>query len=75
MTLTQTYKKSIDRAVDDIIKESMARGEFDNLSGTGKPLKNTEHESHVDTFTVNLNKVLINNGFAPEWIMIEKEIR
>ena len=30
---------------------------------------------NVDSTTRRLNKVLIDSGFAPEWISLEKEIR
>ena len=31
-------KNAMERLVEDLISESMAKGDFDNLSGTGKPL-------------------------------------
>ncbi|XP_042879067.1 dnaJ homolog subfamily C member 28-like [Penaeus japonicus] len=65
----------IDRIVDDMIQEAMARGDFDNLSNAGKPLESRNHNPYVDTVTHKLNEVLINNGYAPEWVMLEKEIR
>ncbi|KAK7080439.1 subfamily C member [Halocaridina rubra] len=65
----------IDRIVEDIIQEAIAKGDFDNLSNAGKPLKHQNHNPYVDTVTHKLNEVLINNGYAPEWIMLEKEIR
>lgn len=68
-------KNSMDRIVEDLISESMAQGHFDNLSGKGKPLKYTEHNPFVDSMTHNLNKVLIQDGYAPQWIMLEKDIR
>lgn len=66
---------TIDRIVEDLIQESMSKGEFDNLSGKGKPLDYTERNPLVDTMTHNINKILINNGYAPQWITLEKEIR
>lgn len=65
----------IDRVVDDLIRESMQRGDFDNLSGSGKPLKYSDHNPFIDLTTHNINKILVNNGFKPEWIMLSKEIR
>jgi DnaJ family protein C protein 28 len=53
----------------------MSKGEFENLSGKGKPLDYNERNPLVDTMTHNINKILINNGYAPEWITLEKEIR
>jgi len=67
--------KMIDRVVDDLIRESMQKGEFDNLKGAGRPLDYSAHNPMVDTTTHNLNKIMVNNGFKPEWIMLGKEIR
>lgn len=65
----------IDRMVDDMIQEAMAKGDFDNLSNAGKPLKERPVNPYVDTVTHRINEVLINNGYAPEWVLLEKEIR
>lgn len=40
------YSKVIDRLVEDLILEAMSKGEFKNLSGSGKPLK-LEQELYV----------------------------
>jgi DnaJ family protein C protein 28 len=63
--------------VEDLIQESMQRGEFNNLPGCGKPLKYdiTKHNPYVDTMTHKLNEILIQNGFVPEWVLCEKELR
>ena len=59
-----------------MIQESMARGDFENLSGQGKPLKHDSNfNPYIDFTTHKLNQVLIDNGFTPEWILLEKEIR
>lgn len=66
----------MDRLVEDLIQESMSRGEFDNLSGSGKPLpQKIDYNPYVDFTTHKMNQVLIDNGFAPEWITLQKEIR
>ncbi|XP_059162104.1 dnaJ homolog subfamily C member 28-like [Physella acuta] len=65
----------IDRVVDDMIRESMQKGDFDNLSGSGKPLEKSDYNPYIDPTTHNINKILVNNGFKPEWIMLSKEIR
>ncbi|RUS70008.1 hypothetical protein EGW08_022225 [Elysia chlorotica] len=65
----------IDRVVDDLIRESMQRGDFDNLSGKGKPLDHSDYNPFIDLTTHNINKIMVNNGFKPEWIMLSKEIR
>ncbi|KAJ2948882.1 hypothetical protein O0L34_g5812 [Tuta absoluta] len=67
-------KYGFDRLVEDLIQESMSKGEFENLSGKGKPLKDQNLNPYVDFTTHKLNEVLINNGFTPEWIMMSREI-
>ncbi|KAJ0176841.1 hypothetical protein K1T71_008020 [Dendrolimus kikuchii] len=67
-------KYGFDRLVEDLIQESMSKGEFENLSGKGKPLKDQNTNPYVDFTTHKLNEVLINNGFTPEWITMSKEI-
>ncbi|XP_026492130.2 dnaJ homolog subfamily C member 28 [Vanessa tameamea] len=67
-------KYGFDRLVEDLIQESMSKGEFENLSGKGKPLKDQNRNPYVDFTTHKLNEVLINNGITPEWITMSKEI-
>ncbi|CAH0715821.1 unnamed protein product, partial [Brenthis ino] len=67
-------KYGFERLVEDLIQESMSKGEFENLSGKGKPLKDQNSNPYVDFTTHKLNEVLINNGFTPEWITMSKEI-
>ncbi|KAI5639098.1 dnaJ domain-containing protein [Phthorimaea operculella] len=67
-------KYGFDRLVEDLIQESMSKGEFKNLSGKGKPLKDHNTNPYVDFTTHKLNEVLINNGFTPEWITLKREI-
>lgn len=66
---------AIDRLVEDLIQESMKRGEFDNLPGQGRPLEYSPHNPFIDLTTHNINKIMANSGFAPEWIMLSSEIR
>lgn len=67
----------MDRLVEDLIQEAMNRGEFSDLPGMGKPLKENagNRNPYVDFTTHKLNQVLIENGFTPEWIQLSKEIR
>ncbi|XP_076120202.1 dnaJ homolog subfamily C member 28 [Alosa pseudoharengus] len=67
--------QAVERLVEDLIQESMARGDFRNLSGSGKPLNKFEHNPYADPTTHNLNRILIDNGYQPEWIVTQKEIR
>lgn len=66
----------IERLVEDMIQEAMQRGDFDNLNGKGKPLSSKNaYNPYIDFTTHKLNQVLIDNGFSPEWILLEKEIK
>ncbi|XP_062566475.1 dnaJ homolog subfamily C member 28-like [Saccostrea cucullata] len=69
--------KTIDRVVEDLIQESMQRGDFDNLAGYGKPIqyKDRDRNPLVDATTYKINQMLKEEGFAPDWIMLEKDIR
>lgn len=69
-------KYGFDRVIEDLIQEAMSKGDFNNLSGAGKPLKDLQSQNpYVDFTTHKMNKILIDNGFTPEWIMLHKEIR
>lgn len=50
-------KYGFDRLVEDLIQESMSKGEFANLSGKGKPLKDQNRNPYVDFTTHKLNEV------------------
>lgn len=69
-------KYGFDRVIEDMIQEAMSKGDFNNLSGAGKPLKDLQSQNpYVDFTTHKMNKILIDSGFTPEWIMLHKEIR
>lgn len=60
-------KYGLDRLVEDLIQESMSKGEFNNLSSSGEPLASHQNRNpYVDFVTHKLNEVLIDNGFTPE---------
>ncbi|XP_029927435.1 dnaJ homolog subfamily C member 28 [Myripristis murdjan] len=67
--------QAVERLVEDLIQESMARGDFRNLSGAGKPLNKFEHNPYADPMTHNLNRILIDNGYQPPWIITQRDIR
>ena len=60
--------------VNKQIEEAMARGEFANLPGEGKPLK-LDTNSFLTPQTRMANRLLKENGFAPRWVELEKEIK
>jgi hypothetical protein len=64
---------SIESAIEEKIKEAMARGEFDDLAGQGKPLDldayfNTPEELRM------VFAMLKSNDFVPPEVEIFKEI-
>ena len=60
--------------VNKQIKEAMERGEFANLPGEGKPLK-LDTNPYLTPQARMVNRLLKNNGFAPRWVELEKEIK
>ncbi|EDW76068.2 uncharacterized protein Dwil_GK15270 [Drosophila willistoni] len=69
-------KYGFERVVEDLIQESMSKGDFNNLSGSGKPLSSTQSQNpYLDFTTHKLNKIMLDNGFTPEWISLGKDIR
>ncbi|XP_055376625.1 dnaJ homolog subfamily C member 28 [Condylostylus longicornis] len=69
-------KYGFDRVVEDLILEAMSKGDFDNLSCAGKPLSTAQSQNpYLDFTTAKLNKILIDNGFTPEWIQLQRDIR
>ncbi|XP_069544793.1 dnaJ homolog subfamily C member 28 [Brachyistius frenatus] len=67
--------QAVERLVEDLIQESMARGDFRNLSGAGKPLSKFQHNPYADPMTHNLNRILIDNGYQPRWVVTQRGIR
>lgn len=67
--------QAVERLVEDLIQESMARGDFSNLSGAGKPLTKFEDNPYADPMTHNLNRILIDNGYQPPWVVTQRDIR
>ncbi|TKS82397.1 DnaJ -like protein subfamily C member 28 [Collichthys lucidus] len=67
--------QAVERLVEDLIQESMARGDFRNLSGAGKPLNKFEYNPYADPMTHNLNRILIDNGYQPAWDCLQIEIK
>ncbi len=59
--------------IDRMIKESMDRGEFDNLPGSGEPIDLTENPYEAPELRP-VHRLLRNAGFAPAWIEERKDI-
>ena len=53
-------KNQMDRLVEDLIQEGMAKGTFDNLAGAGKPLpeRPQDFNPYIDFTTHKMNQVL-----------------
>jgi DnaJ family protein C protein 28 len=60
--------------VNQQIKEAMERGDFDNLPNKGKPLDLSRNPFENPEMRLAY-KILKDNGYAPPWIELEKEIR
>src|SRR5438067_2863473 len=59
--------------IDEQIHEAQARGDFDNLPGTGKPLNLDENPFLGDKALAY--SLLKQNGYAPPEVELAKEIR
>ena len=58
---------------DRKIHEAMEEGAFENLSGTGRPLR-LEEDPFEDPSVRMAHRLLRNNGFAPAWIEEGRDI-
>lgn len=64
---------SLDRAIEEIIQAAMARGEFDNLRGQGKPQDHSEYFSMPEEDRLAFT-VLKNAGYIPPEVALLREI-
>jgi hypothetical protein len=64
---------SLDKAVETIIREAQARGEFDDLPGKGKPIDLTEYFNTPEDVRV-AQAMLKNAGMVPVEIDLLQEI-
>ncbi|KAH9591376.1 DnaJ (Hsp40), sub C, member 28, variant 3 [Schistosoma haematobium] len=53
----------------------MNHGEFNNLSGQGRPI-DYDKNPHVfgDSTDKRLNQLMANQGFLPKWVLLNKEV-
>lgn len=61
------------KIVDELIREAMARGEFDDLQGAGKPLDLNAYFATPEDLRVGYS-VLKSSRFVPEEVERMKEI-
>ncbi len=64
---------SLDKLVEEIIRDAMARGEFDNLPGKGKPLDLDSYFDLPEAERMAI-KLLKDSGFLPEEVQLLKDI-
>jgi hypothetical protein len=64
---------SFDKLVEEKIQEAMARGDFDNLSGAGKPLDLDSYFAAPEDLRMAWS-VLKNAGYMPEEAQLLQEI-
>ena len=67
------YMSSTEDLVENQILKAQQRGDFDNLEGAGKPLNLEENPFEPLDLRMTF-KILKDNGFAPYWIELGKEI-
>jgi DnaJ family protein C protein 28 len=56
------------------IQEAMERGDFKDPPGKGKPQQRDDNP-YIPPAVRMVNQMLKDNGFAPRWIEVDKEIR
>ena len=64
---------SLDRLVDEMIRDAVARGDFDNLPGKGKPQNLDSYFSAPEDLRMAWS-VLKNAGYLPEEAQLMKDI-
>jgi hypothetical protein len=61
------------RGIEELIKEAMAQGAFDNLPGKGQPLDLDAYFRSPEHLRMG-HSILKNGGFVPEEVQLLKEI-
>jgi hypothetical protein len=64
---------SIEKLIDEKIRQAMEEGDFDNLKGAGKPLNLDAYFSTPEDIRMGYT-LLKNNDFVPEEVELLKEI-
>ena len=60
--------------VNKQIQEAMERGDFNDLPGKGKP-QHLDDNPFIPLEVQHVNQMLKDNGLAPRWIEVDKEIQ
>jgi hypothetical protein len=61
------------RGIEELIKEAMANGEFDDLPGKGQPLNLDTYFQSPEDLRMG-HSILKNAGFVPEEVQLLKEM-
>lgn len=64
---------SFERLVENKIREAMAKGEFDNLPGRGRPLDLTDYFNTPEELRLGY-AMLKSAGFVPAEVELQREI-
>lgn len=64
---------SFDKLVEEKIREAMANGEFDNLSGKGKPIDLDAYFATPEDVRIAYS-ILKSSGFVPEEAQLLKDV-
>jgi Domain of unknown function (DUF1992) len=64
---------SLEKLLDEQIKNAIAEGKFDNLKGTGKPLNLDDYFAAPEDIRAGYT-LLKNNDFVPQEVELLKEI-
>ena len=67
------YLAALERVAEERIREALQRGEFDDLSGSGKPLE-LEDDRHIPEDLRLAYKILKNADCLPPELELKKEI-
>lgn len=62
-----------EKTVESAIQDAIASGAFDNLPGTGRPLKFGQGDALAGDNWIGF-RVLQNGGMLPEWLELAREI-
>ena len=73
MAVVGIMMKGWESLIDKKIREAMAQGEFDDLSGKGQPIDLSENPFEDPDWRM-AHRMLRNAGFAPAWIEERKDI-
>lgn len=66
---------NLERIANEMIRESIKRGEFSNLPRHGRPIEDTWDNPVLSTMEQKISVMMSNSGFAPDWVMLDKDIR